>query len=63
MATNRMSSEEALNGIFNILSVMVAGNEEKKKKTDDKTDKTLIELLQGIVDTAKEKEAGTAAGK
>ena len=58
-----MSSEEALNGIFNILSVMVAGNEEKKKKTDDKTDKTLIELLQGIVDTAKEKEAGTAAGK
>lgn len=58
-----MSSEESLNRIFNILETMVSEKEDKAKKKDDKTDKTLIDLLQGIVDTAKEKEAGTAAGK
>ena len=55
-----MSSEEALNGIFNILeTVMVKGEEDKKKKNERKLDDTIIELLEGIVDKAKDKAAAS----
>ena len=55
-----MSSEEALNGIFNILeTVMVKGEEDKKKKNERKPDDTIIELLEGIVDKAKDKAAAS----
>ena len=58
-----MSSEDALNGIFNILETMVNQEEEKKKKsTEEKADKTIIDLLQGIVDQAKT-DAGATAGQ
>ena len=66
-----MSSEEALNKIFVILDTMVLEDQERrekekdkdnKKEDDKKTDKTVIDLLKGIVDTAKE-EAGAGAGK
>ena len=55
-----MSSEEALNGIFNILeTVMVKGEEDKKKKNERKPDDTIIELLEGIVEKAKDKAAAS----
>ena len=41
-----MSSEEALNGIFNILDTMIKEDEkEKKKKKEHKADETIIDLL------------------
>ncbi len=56
----QMSSEEALNGIFNILDTMVSQQQEKKKETiEQKADSTIISLLQGIVETAKEESAAT----
>lgn len=56
----QMSSEEALNGIFNILETMVNQHEEKKKETlEQKADSTIVSLLQGIVDTAKDESAAT----
>ena len=56
----QMSSEEALNGIFNILDTMVNQHEEKKKETlEQKADSTIVSLLQGIVDTAKDESAAT----
>lgn len=56
----QMSSEEALNGIFNILDTMVNQHEEKKKETlEQKADSTIVSLLQGIVETAKDESAAT----
>ena len=56
----QMSSEEALNGIFNILDTMVNQHEEKKKETlEQKADSTIVSLLQGIVETAKDESATT----
>lgn len=56
----QMSSEEALNGIFNILDTMVNQQQEKKKETiEQKADSTIVSLLQGIVETAKEESAAT----
>lgn len=56
----QMSSEEALNGIFNILETMVNQHEEKKKETlEQKADSTIVSLLQGIVETAKDESAAT----
>lgn len=56
----QMSSEEALNGIFNILDTMVSQQQEKKKETiEQKADSTIVSLLQGIVETAKEESAAT----
>lgn len=56
----QMSSEEALNGIFNILDTMVNQHEEKKKETlEQKADSTIVSLLQGIVETAKNESAAT----
>lgn len=56
----QMSSEEALNGIFNILDTMVNQQEEKKKETlEQKADSTIVSLLQGIVETAKDESAAT----
>ena len=64
MAQNIMSSEEALNGIFNILDTMIKEDEkEKKKKKEHKADETIIDLLQGIVETAKKDKTGEAAGQ
>ena len=56
----QMSSEEALNGIFNILDTMVNQHEQKKKETlEQKADSTIVSLLQGIVETAKDESAAT----
>lgn len=56
----QMSSEEALNSIFNILDTMVNQHEEKKKETlEQKADSTIVSLLQGIVETAKDESAAT----
>lgn len=56
----QMSSEEALNGIFNILDTMVNQHEEKKKETlEQKADSTIVSLLQGIVEIAKDESAAT----
>lgn len=56
----QMSSEEALNGIFNILDTMVNQHEEKKKETlEQKANSTIVSLLQGIVETAKDESAAT----
>lgn len=56
----QMSSEEALNGIFNILDTMVSQQQEKKKETiEQKADSTIVSLLQGIVEAAKEESAAT----
>lgn len=56
----QMSSEEALNGIFNILDTMVSQQQEKQKETiEQKADSTIVSLLQGIVETAKEESAAT----
>ena len=56
----QMSSEEALNGIFNILDTMVNQQQEKKKETpEQKADSTIVSLLQGIVETAKDESAAT----
>ena len=42
----QMSSEEALNGIFNILDTMVNQHEEKKKETlEQKADSTIVSLV------------------
>ena len=56
----QMSSEDALNGIFNILETMVAQQQrEEAKSPEAKADETVISLLTGIVEKAKDKAAAT----
>ena len=53
----QMSSEDALNGIFNILETMVAQQQKEEAKSPEaKADETVISLLTGIVEKAKENE-------
>ena len=60
MAQNQMSSEEALNGIFNILETMIIQEEKDNKKIkNNESDKTIIDLLNGIVEKAKDKAAAS----
>jgi hypothetical protein len=55
-----MSSEEALNGIFNILETMIIQEEKDNKKIkNNESDKTIIDLLNGIVEKAKDKAAAS----
>ena len=56
----QMSSEDALNGIFNILETMVAQQQKEEAKSPEaKADETVISLLTGIVEKAKDKAAAT----
>lgn len=51
----QMSSEEALNGIFNILDTMVVQQQREREKSPEvKADETVINLLNGIVEKAKD---------
>lgn len=51
----QMSSEEALNGIFNILDTMVIQQQREREKSPEvKADETVINLLNGIVEKAKD---------
>ena len=59
-----MSSEEALNQIFNILQTTITiQNEEKKKSQEIKADKAIIDLLNGVVENAKKNEAAGTVGQ
>jgi hypothetical protein len=59
-----MSSEQALNNILDIFSRLetyVLQDQEKKKETaETKADKTITDLLQGIIDS--NTDAGSSAG-
>jgi len=58
-----MSSEVALNQIFNLLQTLVDNeNEKKKQKPEEKNNDTLTNLLKGIVE-AEKTNAGTSLGK
>lgn len=58
----QLSSEDALNQILNILEVNIATQQEQKDMSpEQKADGTIVSLLQGIVETAKN-DTGGAAG-
>ena len=58
----QLSSEDALNQILNILEVNIATQQEQKNMSpEQKADGTIVSLLQGIVETAKN-DTGGAAG-
>lgn len=58
----QLSSEEALNGIFNILDTMVSQQQAEKNKTPEtKADETIISLLTGVVEGAKDNAIGNAS--